>query len=103
MADPNSTTGLIFHEKVGPGGTIFPWNIGPLDRIFQDQNSPDRSFSCYKPLTSSTWLILCYIIRLISLASVNNILLTNVLGIIGTFLENYQGFFENLRIANKLA
>ena len=35
MADPNSTTGLIFHEKVGPGGPFFPWNIGPLDRIFR--------------------------------------------------------------------
>ena len=39
----------------------------------------------------------------ISLVSVNinwfNLrIMGNVLGIIGTFLENYQGFFENLRI-----
>ena len=27
----------------------------------------------------------------------------NVLGIIGTFLENYQRFFENLRIAKKIS
>ena len=42
-------------------------------------------------------------LRLISLVSVNinwfNLrIMGNVLGIIGTFLENYQGFFENLRI-----
>ena len=47
MADPNSTTGLIFHENLGPGGPFFSWNIGPLERIFQDQNSPDRT----------TWLL----------------------------------------------
>ena len=42
MADPNSTTGLKFHKKFGPGGPLFSWNIGPLDRIFRDQNSPDK-------------------------------------------------------------
>ena len=44
------------------------------------------------------------ILRLISLVSVtinwfNLRIMGNVLGIIGTFLENYQGFLENLRIA----
>ena len=41
MADPNSTIGLKFHKNFNPGGPLFLWNIGPLDQVFQDQNSPD--------------------------------------------------------------
>ena len=57
MADPNSTTGLIFHEKVGLGGPFFSWNIGPLERIFQDQSSPDRTTRLYFSVTPPAWLI----------------------------------------------
>ena len=55
MADPNSTTGLKFHQKFGPGEPLFSWNIGPLDQIFQDQNSPDSSHSSFRFRSACTY------------------------------------------------
>ena len=36
MVDPNSITGLNFHQNLSPGRPLFLWNIGPLDQFFQD-------------------------------------------------------------------
>ena len=37
MADPNSMTGLIFHEKVGPGGPFFHGTLVPWTEFFRNK------------------------------------------------------------------
>ena len=74
----------------------------PLPNIFTNRQT--RSLEDYTETSFMLQYNINVTLRLISLVSVNinwfNLrIMGNVLGIIGTFLENYQGFFENLRIA----
>ena len=66
------------------GGTIFPSEYCPGGHVKGGTSHT---------VTTSHIVGFCISINLFNLK-----IMGNVLGIIGTFLENYQGFFENLRI-----